>query len=102
MGTAVGHPVLLLLVVSLAPVHSVTIYPSRDDPFKNPAAQRNWVTPPRSLYNSTAFAIREWDPDGMVKGACRQSQVPWHATLLAVRRCLGVDLCGCSACPFNS
>jgi hypothetical protein len=37
---------------------SCRLYPMRDDPFANPASERNWVKPPRGLMDKTIGAVQ--------------------------------------------
>lgn len=37
---------------------SCRLYPMRDDPFANPATERNWIKPPRALMNRTIAGVQ--------------------------------------------
>jgi hypothetical protein len=52
------------------------LYPLRDDPFANPASQRNWVQPPISLHNRTIGVVQGvggWNPSNQIRDALNAS-----------------------------
>lgn len=47
---------------------SCRLYPTRDDPFANPATERNWIKPPHALMNRTIGGVQlgGWDPSNQL------------------------------------